>query len=94
MTGLVGGPSSAVLLPTEPDRECDCLECRIRHACGFQDGPQELSVAINALCSVLGECLAHYSTDKAKLANRLVLDLRKRWIKHPRVAVQHTVVTA
>lgn len=78
--------------------DCRCMECRIRQAIQgigpdepprFLDGG-EMSEAINSLGNIMAEYLAHTNTRTAKIAVAEILEARKRWQKHPRVAVQLT----
>jgi hypothetical protein len=73
--------------------KCGCLECRVRAALfgGNPTEPFELDTgeAINALGNVLGELLAHHSSKSAKAFTIALLEQRKEWLNHPRVAAQH-----
>jgi hypothetical protein len=75
-----------------PQAKCGCLECRIRASLygGEINAPFEIdtSEAIKALGNVLAELLAHHSGKAAKHFAAALLDHRKRWLKHPRVAAQ------
>jgi hypothetical protein len=73
---------------------CNCMECRVRHAIhgGSPDAPFEAEVgeAIGALGNVMAELLAHVPTKTAKYCAVRLLECRKEWQKHLRVAAQHT----
>lgn len=73
---------------------CNCMECRVRHAIhgGSPDAPFETDVgeAIGVLGNVMAELLAHVSSKTAKMCAARLLECRKEWQKHPRVATQHT----
>lgn len=76
-----------------PKAKCGCLECRVRQALyGSSEinAPFEIDTneAIKALGNVLAELLAHHSNKAAKHFAAALLDHRKRWLKHPRVAAQ------
>jgi hypothetical protein len=78
------------------ERNCDCLECRVREAlradgvAAPEDGvvPVDAREALEALCRVSAELLAHHSSDEAKAFFLKLLDYRKRWQKLPHVMVQ------
>lgn len=76
-----------------PKAKCGCLECRVRAAlCGGEvDAPFEIDTndAIKALGNIMGELLAHHSSKAAKHFAAALLEHRKTWLKHPRVAAQH-----
>jgi len=82
-----------------PQAKCGCLECRVRQA--LFGGPDisvpfeiDTNEAIKALGNVLGELLAHHSSKSAKHFAAALLEHRKRWLKHPRVAAQHPIGNA
>ncbi len=81
-----------------PQAKCGCLECRVRAALfgGEIDAPFEIDTneAIKALGNILGELLAHHPSKSAKHFAAALLEHRKRWLKHPRVAAQHPVGNA
>lgn len=72
--------------------KCACLECRIRAAMfgGEPTGPFEIDIndAIGALGNILGEMLAHHSSESAEAFTIALLKHRKRWLEHPRVMAQ------
>ena len=70
--------------------KCDCLECRIRRACEFDQGPQNPVPAVMALINVLSECLAHVSDNAAMYVASELLLARNRWLNDPLVDVQAT----
>lgn len=74
---------------------CNCMECRIRAAIYGTTKPDDLfevdmNEAYNAMGNVMGELLAHAPTKTAKRFVDALLEARKLWQKHPRVATQHT----
>lgn len=75
-----------------PQAKCGCLECRVRAALYGGEITQDFAIdtneAIKALGNVLGELLAHHSRKSAKVFAAALLEHRKRWLKHPRVAAQ------
>jgi hypothetical protein len=82
-----------------PVAKCGCLECRVRQALyGSADisAPFEIDIneAAKALGNILAELLAHHSSKSAKHFAGALLEHRKRWLKHPRVAAQHPVGNA
>ncbi|QOZ25334.1 hypothetical protein [Bradyrhizobium sp. CCBAU 51753] len=77
------------------EQKCNCLECRLRAALsegGDPSAPFEVDVneAAKAMGNILGELLAHHSSKAAKAFAIALLEHRKRWLKHPRVAAQQT----
>jgi hypothetical protein len=74
------------------------MECRIRDAVKASDEERgsmgesmrevDIPAALIALGEVSSELLAHASTRAAKAYVADLLEARKRWQKHPRVAVQ------
>lgn len=73
---------------------CLCMECRVRAAVHGAEKPPgapfecDTGEAIKALGEVLAELLAHHSTKSAKAFASALLDARKKWQRHPRVAAQ------
>lgn len=72
---------------------CLCMECRIRAAIFGADHVSEpfecdTGEALRACGEVLAELLAHHSTKSAKAYVAALLDARKKWQAHPRVAIQ------
>lgn len=87
------------LEPVEvPQAKCGCLECRVRAALYGGEITQNFEIDINeaakALGNILGELLAHHSSKAAKHFAAALLENRKHWLKHPRVAAQHPVGSA
>lgn len=76
------------------EEPCICMECRIRAAI-YGGNPVDpfacdTGEAIKACGEVLAELLAHHSTKSAKSFVAALLDARKKWQQHPRVAAQQT----
>jgi hypothetical protein len=75
-------------------QRCVCMECRIRAALSPDGNPTgdfsvNIGETITALGNVLSELLAYQSSKSAKHFVAELLVARKKWLKHPRVAVQH-----
>ena len=71
-----------------PDPKCDCLECRVRKALGFREGPQPLAPALQALGNVMAEFCAYLDEHEAALAATQILVARARWLKKPDALVK------
>lgn len=75
------------------EKKCNCVECRIRAALSESGDPSapfevDTKAALDAIGNVASEMLAHHSTKAAKAFAAELLECRKRWLKHPRVAAQ------
>lgn len=69
--------------------DCICLECKVRAALGGSETvPIDVGECLAALGNVTAEILAHATTKQAKHFSQKLLEERKWWMKHPRVAVQ------
>ena len=74
---------------SEAKPPCDCLECRIRRACGFAENvPIDIQPAAYALGNVFAELLAFVPARTAKMMVAELLVARRKWLKNPRVAAQ------
>ena len=73
------------------NKPCGCMECKVRAAIGATDPniPIDVKCAVVALGEVMAECLAHLPSSTAKMAARELLIARKKWLKEPRVSIQH-----
>lgn len=72
------------------EKACDCLECRIREACGAEaNGLTDLFPVLAALGNVTAECLAHFSDRFANDFTVELLKMRRKLANHPLVRVQH-----
>jgi hypothetical protein len=80
---------------SHPKFGCGCLECRVRQALHAEDAPPaedwtitvDTGQALEVLCKVSAELLAHHSPADAKAFYFNLLDYMKRWKKAPHVMV-------
>ena len=78
------------------DRNCSCLDCRLRRALRADDAPAaedgmvpvDPREALEALCRVTSELLAHHSGAETKAFFHKLIDYREQWKKAAHVMVQ------